>query len=365
MKRRTVLSGLVGAGVAAGLASTGDAASTGAPKTTGRLPGHRIVAVEEACQIPEIHAALKRRAGNSPPSMKTGPIAGPFVAPLLDLGTGRVAQMDADGVDVQILSITSPGVQLFDAAEAVTLAALANDRMADAVKAFPTRFGALATMAPQDPAATAREIERAITTLGMNGALVNSHTNGEYLDDPKFWPIFEAAEALDCPIYIHPRDPSPGMEGPLTIPGFTVGWGYAVETGTHALRLISAGVFDRFPKLTVVLGHMGECLPFLADRINNRFVFEGPIARRQVKLRQPPADYLKTNFYVTTSGMNFWAPLAATLAVLGRDRVIYAIDHPMEVQAEEVQKLLRFPMKLEDRRFLCETNAVRVFKLKA
>jgi predicted TIM-barrel fold metal-dependent hydrolase len=201
MKRRTVLGGMVGAGLAAQvIPREGGAAPVEAS------PKYKVIAVEEACQIPEIHAALKRKAGNNPPSMKTGPIAGPFVAPLLDLGEGRVRGMDADGVDVQVLSITSPGVQLFDIAEAAQLAALANDRMTETVRQFPGRFGALATLAPQDPAATAKELDRAITKLGMNGAIINSHTNGEYLDDPKFWPIFEAAEALDAPIYIHPRE---------------------------------------------------------------------------------------------------------------------------------------------------------------
>jgi 2,3-dihydroxybenzoate decarboxylase len=360
MKRRTVLGGLLAAGVSSSLGRHSRAA-TAAP---GRRD-HRVIAVEEACQIPEIHAALKRLAGNNPPSMKTGPIAGPFVAPLLDLGEGRVRAMDADGVDVQVLSITSPGVQLFDAAEAVTLAALANDRMMETVRKYPGRFGALATLAPQDPAASARELDRAITKLGMNGAIVNSHTNGEYLDDPKFWPLFEAAEALDTPIYIHPREPSPGLEGPLWMPGFIVGWAYGVETGTHALRLISAGVFDRFPKLQIVLGHMGEGLPFFYDRLNNRFRFETAFSPRSVKLQKPPADYLKSNFHVTTSGMNHWAPLAATLATLGIERVMYAIDYPMENQAGEVAALAAFPLSAGDRRALCETNAARVFKLKA
>jgi 2,3-dihydroxybenzoate decarboxylase len=246
----------------------------------------------------------------------------------------------------------------------VQLATLANDRMMETVRTFPGRFGALATVAPQDPAATAKELDRAITQLGMNGAIINSHTNGEYLDDPKFWPIFEAAEALDAPIYIHPREPSPGLEQPLWMPGFIVGWGYAVETGTHALRLINAGVFDRFPRLQIVLGHMGEGLPFFYDRLNNRFRFETAFSPRKVKLQKPPADYLKSNFYITTSGMNHWAPLATTIATLGLDRVLYAVDYPMENQAEEVEAMRKFPMSAEDRRNFCETNARRVFKLK-
>lgn len=357
MKRRTVLGGLAASGAA--LAAVGQARSGSAD-----IP-FKVIAVEEGCQIPEILAALRKKAGNAPPSMKTGPIAGPFVEPLLEIGEGRIRGMDRDGVDVQILSITSPGVQLFGAAEAVSLAALANDRLAAAVAAHPTRFGALATMAPQDPAAAARELDRAITKLGLHGAIINSHTNDEYLDDPKFWAIFEAAEALDVPIYIHPREPSARLGDALWMPGFIVGWAYGVETGTHALRLISAGVFDRFPKLQVVLGHMGEGLPFFYERINNRFRFESQFSPRKVTLKQPPADYLKSHFHVTTSGMNAWPPLAATIATLGLDRVIYAIDYPMENQAAEVQALRAFPLSPQDRRALAETNARRVFKLKA
>lgn len=357
IKRRTMLGGLAVSGAAI-------AAASKVTRAAAEIP-YRVIAVEEGCQIPEILAALRKKAGTAPPSMKTGPIAGPFVEPLLDIGKGRIAGMDRDGVDMQILSITSPGVQLFDPAEGVALAALANDRLAEAVKAHPTRFGALATMAPQDPAAAARELDRAVTKLGLHGAIINSHTNDEYLDDPKFWAIFEAAEALDVPIYLHPREPSARLGDALWMPGFIVGWAYAIETGTHALRLISAGVLDRFPKLQIVIGHMGEGLPFFYERINNRFRFESQIAPRKIKLQRPPADYLKSNFHVTTSGMNAWAPLAATIATLGLDRVIYAIDYPMEDQAAEVRALRGFPLSPEDRRTLAETNARRVFKLKA
>src|SRR5258707_741761 len=174
---------------------------------------------------------------------------------LLDIGAGRIAHMDKVGVDLQILSLTSPGVQVLDDAELATrLAAEANDVLAAAVKAHPTRFAGLAAIAPQDPTTAAREIERAAHKLGLCGVIINSHTMGEYLDAPKYRPIFEAAEALDMPIYLHPREPAPSMVTPFLDYGlFFAGWGFAAETGLHAMRLIMSGVFDRFPEIRIVL----------------------------------------------------------------------------------------------------------------
>ncbi|HZF15940.1 MAG TPA: amidohydrolase family protein [Steroidobacteraceae bacterium] len=316
---------------------------------------------EEAFSIPEVIDAASKLAGGVP-SMSTGLIGGPLLPILLDIGAGRIASMDAAGVDMHVLSLSAPGVQNFDTATARSLATLANDRLADAIKAYPKRFTGLAAVAPQDPASAAQELERGVKKLGLKGAIINSHTRGEYLDDKKFWPILEAAEALDVPIYIHPREPSPGMAVPLAIPGFTVGWGFAVETGTHSLRLIGAGVFDRFPKLTIVIGHMGEMIPFEIDRIDNRFRFETGLFNSG-KLKKLPGEYFRENFYVTTSGMNFEAPLLATIRTIGVDRVLYAIDHPYEDQKKEVAAIEAMPLSRDDLRKICDTNVRRVFKI--
>jgi 2,3-dihydroxybenzoate decarboxylase len=270
--------------------------------------------------------------------------------------------MDAAGIDMQILSLSAPGVQNFAAATATTLARLANDRLAAAIAAHPQRFAGLAAFAPQDPAAAAKELQRAVHALKLHGALVNSHTNGEYLDEQKFWPILEALEALDIPLYIHPRDPAPALAG-SGVPGFTIGWGFAVETGTHALRLIGAGIFDRFPKLRIVLGHMGEGLPFFLERIDNRYGFETRMFQPQVKLQRRPGDYFRSNFLVTTSGMNFAAPLQATIATIGIERVLFAVDYPFEDQAATVAALDALPLSVADKRRICETNVQRVFRL--
>ncbi len=182
-----------------------------------------------------------------------------------DLGDLRLGDMDQSGIAKQILSLTSPGVQVFDAATAVPLASEFNHQLAEAIALHPDRFAGLAAIAPQNAAAAAQELERAVTTLGLKGAIVNSHTRGEYLDDPKFWEIFEAAEALDVPIYLHPNTPSPRMIEPFLERGLDGAiFGFAVETGLHALRLIVSGVFDKFPRLRIVLGHLGGSSALLA-----------------------------------------------------------------------------------------------------
>lgn len=170
---------------------------------------------------------------------------------------------------MHLLSLTAPGVQMFSAEVGTALARLSNDRLAEIVRRHPTRFAALASFAPQDTRAAVKEIERAINTLKLNGLIVNSHTENAYLDQPRFWPILEAAQALDVPLYIHPRAPSDDMAGPFRdyrLEGAV--WGYGVEVGTHAVRLMLSGVLDRFPRLRIVLGHMGEALPFWLWRLD-------------------------------------------------------------------------------------------------
>ena len=215
---------------------------------------------------------------------------------LEDLGPRRIGDMDATGIALQILSLTSPGVQIFDAATAVSLARSANDELAAAIAKHPTRYAGLAAIAPQDPPAAAKELERAVRTLKLKGAIVNSHTQGEYLDDEKFWDIFEAAEALDVPIYIHPNTPPNSMIKPFMDRGLDGAvFGFAVETGLHALRIVVSGAFDRFPNLRIVLGHLGEGLPYWLQRIDfmhgasvraNRYASQPKLARRA-------SDYLK------------------------------------------------------------------------
>ena len=212
------------------------------------------------------------------------------------MGSRRIDDMNATGIHMQILSLTSPGVQIFDAATGTALARATNDELAAAIAAYPTRYAGLAAIAPQNPAAAAQELERGVQALGLKGAIVNSHTQGEYLDDEKFWDIFAAAEALDVPIYIHPNTPSNDMIKPFMARGLDGAvFGFAVETGLHALRLVVSGVFDRFPKLNIVLGHLGEGLPYWLSRIDfmhGASVRSGRYAS-QPKLERKASDYLE------------------------------------------------------------------------
>src|SRR5215470_18521551 len=294
------------------------------------------------------------------------PAVARVAAMLQDLGDLRLRDMDETGIAMQILSLTAPGVQVFDAPTAVALARSANDQLADAIRNHPDRFAGLAAIAPQDPAAAAMELERAVRTLGLKGAIVNSHTRGEYLDDPKFWQIFEAAESLNVPIYLHPNTPSPAMIGPFLESGLDGAvFGFAVETGLHALRLIVSGVFDRFPKLKIVLGHLGEGLPywlFRIDFMHGASVRSGRYAS-QPKLQRKASDYLRENFYYTTSGMAWTPPIRYVQSVMGMDRVMYAMDYPYQFVPEEVNVTDELPIGYEDLKAFYQTNAERVFKL--
>jgi 5-carboxyvanillate decarboxylase len=175
--------------------------------------------------------------------------------------------------------------------------------------------------------------------------------------------LFEALESLDAPLYIHPRDP-PGAMGRIMSGPVTGGaaWAYGVEVGTHALRLIEAGLFDRFPKLRIVIGHMGEALPFWLPRIDNRYLALG-VRGGNPPIERLPSEYVKENFWVTTSGMNYWPQLEMTLKVLGEDRVLYATDYPFESQAEAVGFVEAMPLTEPQKKALFEDNAVKVFGL--
>ena len=281
---------------------------------------------------------------------------------LVDLGSGRIAAMDADGIDFAVLSITSPGVQVFDAVTATRLASDANDVLAAAVRAHPSRFAGLAAVAPQYPSGAAQELERA-AKLGMKGFLINSHTMGEYLDDAKYQPIFEAAQALDMPLYLHPREPAPSMVTPFLDYGlFFAGWGFAAETGLHAMRLIMCGLFDRFPKLKIVLGHMGEGMPFWLQRIDNRYLLQVKIGAVK-KLPRLPSQYFLDNFVITTAGVMSGPALRLSLEVLGADRIMFAADYPYESVADGVKFLDTVAITDVEREKIYCSTAQRIFRL--
>jgi 2,3-dihydroxybenzoate decarboxylase len=322
---------------------------------------YRRIACEEGFLSPGV-LAQNAKASTAQLQLITADGPASFLAkPLLDLGPQRIAEMDADGIDMQVLLLSSPGVQVFDAATGVALATEANDYASAACAKYPRRFAALAAIAPQNPAAAARELQRAMSLPGMKGAIVNSHTDDEYLDDPKYWPIFEALVALDVPLYIHPREPAGAMNAAMSGPMVSgPAWAYAVETATHILRLIQAGVFDRFPTLKIVIGHLGEALPFWLPRIDNRYSWN---LRGPPTLRKLPGDYIRDNIWVTTSGMNYWPQLEMTLKVMGSGKVLYATDYPFEKQGEAVGFVEAMPLDAAQKKALFEDNAVKVFKL--
>jgi 5-carboxyvanillate decarboxylase len=285
---------------------------------------------------------------------------------MTDLGELRLKDMDESGIGKQILSLTSPGVQIFDPSTGTALAQLSNDYLASAIQKHPDRFQGLAAIAPQDPAAAVKELERGVRNLGLKGVIINSHTQGEYLDDPKFWPIFEAAAALRVPIYLHPNTPPPSMIGPFLERGLDGAiYGFAVETGLHMLRIIVSGAFDRFPGLRMILGHLGEALPYWLFRID--FMHRAMVAANRYsavkKLNRKPSEYFKENIYVTTSGMAWQPPILYAQSVLGVDRVLYAMDYPYQFVPEEVSVSDELPIGDADKRKLYQTNAENVFSL--
>ena len=256
-----------------------------------------------------------------PASKYSGGNAKTLSGKILEVGEQRIKEMEEDGIDMQVLSLIAPGVQVFDAATGTSLARKVNDELYRIVQKYPGKFAGLAAIAPQDPMGAADELERAVKDLGMKGASINSHTRGEYLDDRKYRVIFERAERLGVPIYIHPRMPSPAMVKPyLTYPALATAMnGFAAEVSLHALRLILSGLFDEHPGVKIILGHLGEGLPFWLWRLDNRWLKmpQGMIIKKR------PSYYVKNNFFITTAG-NFSVPafLCAHLGIGGRSDIV-------------------------------------------
>src|ERR1700761_3046291 len=258
--------------------------------------------------------------------LRFGPRGQKLVTQIEDLGAGRVAEMDAAGIDMQVLSINAPGVEQLDAAVAQSLAHDSNDALAEAVKKFPTRLAGLAALATMVPDKAAAEFERTVKQLGFKGALINGHTRGRYLDDKFFSPILECAEKLDVPIYLHPTRPPDAVIDAI-YSGFSKevnyvlagsGWGWHIETAIHVIRLVLGGVFDRHPKLQVVIGHMGEGLPFFMQRFD---IIPGEVT----KLKRPISAYMRENVHYTFSGFNFPPTfLDLLLALGGIERIMFS-----------------------------------------
>ncbi len=278
---------------------------------------------------------------------------------LTDFGELRLATMDKTGIAKMVLSVAGPGVQAErDAATATRKAAESNDFLAAAIQKKPDRYAGFAHIAVQDPKAAADELERCMRDLKFCGAMINGHTNGQYLDDASLYPFWERAEALGATIYIHPTDPvtpAPVLNGTYGLRRSTWEWGF--ETGSHALRLVFGGLFDRFPKARIALGHMGETLPYLLWRFDSRAKLYN------VKLAKPPSQYIKDNIVVTVSGVFAAEPLRCAVDALGRDRVMFSADYPFEDAVEASHWMDTVPIEESLRADVAYNNAAKLFGL--
>jgi predicted TIM-barrel fold metal-dependent hydrolase len=324
----------------------------------------RIIAIEEHFSTP-LHR--QKMSANEARSFyitsRSEEIGHDIGQELDDLGQSRLKHMDATGVDLQVLSFNVPVAPGFAADEAIAMAKEVNDRLATATRAHPKRFAGFAALATVAPDAAADELERCVRDHGFVGAMIHGHTMGRFLDDQTFWPIFERAEKLGVPIYLHPALPHPGaikayyqgFEDILARPG----WGFAVDTSIHFLRILFAGVFDAYPKLQVIMGHLGEGLPFAMHRLNDHT--ERAAKRRGLK--KTPLEYIRDHLHVTTSGNWFEPAFVCTLLAMGADRILWSIDWPYEANRTGMAFWNTISLSDADREKIAHGNAERLLRL--
>ena len=282
---------------------------------------------------------------------------------LYDVAALRIREMDEVGIDLQVLSHSAPATQRLDADTAPTVARAANDRLRETVRGSNGRFEAFAVLPTANPRAAADELERAVTKLGFRGAMIHGLTNGKFIDGREFWPIFERAQALDVPIYIHPAVPHPAVVEAYyrdylkDFPGLlNAAWGFTVETATQGIRLVLSGVFDEYPGLKIIMGHLGESLPFSAWRIDMALARQG---NRKSAFR----DTFRQHFWITTSG-NFSTPaLLCSMLEMGADRILFSVDYPFVPNPPGVRWMDQVPIAPEDREKILSGNAKKLLKL--
>lgn len=316
------------------------------------------IAVEEHFRIAETKGSEARYPG---------PYWSGLSGKLFDVHGTRLAEMDQNGIEIAVLSLNSDAVQgIFDVAKAVEIARKANDALADAVAKRPDRFAGLAALPMQDPQAAAAELIRCVGALGLKGALVNGFSQvgaadtAVYYDLPQYRPFWAEVERLGAPLYLHPRDQLPSRRHAYQGHPYLVGspWGFAEETAIHALRLIGSGLFDEYPGLKIVLGHLGERIPYDLWRLDHRLAkVPGRPAKRAM------GDYFRENFYVTTSGHFCTQSLIHAILTLGADRVLFAVDYPFEKHAEAASWFDSADIAAGDRRKIGRDNAALLFGL--
>ena len=320
------------------------------------MPGKsRVVAIEEHFWIPELRDRYSGPRGIS---------AHTPARQLDDLGELRLRDMDAAGIDVQVISHMQPGTQIFDPATAVAMARKANDALYAATSRHPARFAGFAELPTVDPDAAAAELERVVTRYDFKGALINGLTGGAFLDQKRFWCIFERAQALDVPIYLHPGIPHSAVTEAYysdhrrgDFPFLSVAWGFTAETAVHAIRLVVSGVFDAYPRLKIILGHLGETIPFTLWRCD--WILQ------HVGGRSGFAEAFREHFYLTTSGNFQKSALACCIAELGVDRIMFAVDYPYNANAEGVAFIKTASLSDADKEKILHGNADRLLRLSA
>ncbi len=314
----------------------------------------RVVALEEAFLHPRVWDLFPEAL-----QQKYRPVR----ARLSDVGSERIRLMDAAGIDVQVLSHVQPGVQILadgQAELAVAVCREVNDWLADAITAHPDRLAGFAMLPSQSPPDAAKELERTVRDLGFKGALINGHTNGRYLDEPSFDVLLGTAEALRVPIYIHPTDPPPAVVDAYYAPfdsALVPTWGWPVETGTHLLRLICAGVFDRHPNLKIIVGHLGELLPYCFTRLNQGLTMAGwllasdPTSQNapHTELRNNLGHYMRKNVYITSSGVFDVPVFDCARAMLGLDNLMFSVDYPFQDNFVAMEFLKRCDLSPDDK----------------
>lgn len=311
------------------------------------MPSPKIIAIEEHFTSPKLRELIAPRDG--PTQQKLNELAGV-----------RITEMDDAGIDLAVLSENAPAANNLPPDVAVMSARASNDFLHETIRAHPNRFAGFATLPLPDPKASADELERCVTKLGFHGAMVMGTSNGLFLDDRRFWPIFERAEKLDVPIYIHPSPMLPAVleayfQGhAASMQGPPLGWG--IETLTHSFRLITSGVLDAYPKTKIIIGHLGEMAPFTLWRTDHNIA-------RFAKLPRSFADYYRTHFWLTTSGAFQDSALICSIAEMGLDRILFAVDWPYVDNALGVQWLKRAPISEADRAAIFAGNARKLLKL--
>lgn len=314
-----------------------------------------VIAIEEHYWDKEMASKWAAGEGAGPPIIRDK---------LFDLYDTRLKEMDASGIDVQVLSHGAPSAQRFDAASGPEIAKGANDRLNEVVRRHPTRFQGFAALPTANPKAAADELERTVTKYGFKGAMIHGLSNGQkFLDLPEFWPIFERAQALDVPIYMHPAVPHPAFIDAYLkdylkdFPGITnAAWGFTVETATQGIRLVLSGVFDKYPKLKIILGHLGEGLPFLLWRIDHALSRPGgkPLNFRET---------FREHFWITTSGNFSDAAMLCSMMELGADRILFSVDYPYVENQPGMDWMKHLAISTEDKEKVYSGNAKRLLKM--